>query len=101
MLSPDEDSVLISNLSDGADIYSVGKSLPCLRLKCGVPPEVTKNVPLQVNFVDGGRYASCGSAEGSISIWDVKEGRRVQVLDHQGKGSCSGSLFNRPHKFPS
>ncbi|KAH7906906.1 WD40-repeat-containing domain protein [Hygrophoropsis aurantiaca] len=81
-LSPDEKTVLISNLSDGADLYLVGQSHPSNLFKS--PSNSQTNVPVQVIFFGGGNSVLCGSVVGCVHIWNVKTGECEQVLDHSG-----------------
>ncbi|KIJ10017.1 hypothetical protein PAXINDRAFT_86648 [Paxillus involutus ATCC 200175] len=83
-LSPDEKTVLLSNLCNGADLYSFNGSHPHMCLKYGMASDVTKNVPLQVTFINKGEHAACGSSEGIVSIWNLCLGKCLQVLEHGG-----------------
>ena len=76
--------MVISNLSEGVDMYLVGQSHPELHFKhCSVSEE--KNVPLQVAFILGGSAVVSGSTDGKVPIWMATSGECMQLLEHGGR----------------
>ncbi|KAG2744846.1 WD40 repeat-like protein, partial [Suillus brevipes Sb2] len=80
-LSPDESSVLLSNLSDGLDLYTVGRNHP--RQSYKFPYSGKANVPVQVAFIESGQAVLSGSPDGNVHVWDVASAESRQVLEHE------------------
>ena len=79
LLSSDERSVFVSNLSDGVDQYAV----PAFnRVKSFFHP-VTKNPPLQVAAAFQNSWLLVGSEDGVARIFDRETGSLIQVLEHE------------------
>jgi len=76
--------VVLSNLSEGVDMYLVGQSHPELRFKHR-PVSEEKNVPLQVAFILGGSAVVSGSSDGKVPIWMATSGECMQLLEHGGR----------------
>jgi COMPASS component SWD3 len=81
-LSPDESSVLLSNLSDGLDLYAVGHNHPVMSFKFS--SNGGANLPVQVSFVEHGRGILGGSSEGNVHVWGLASTESRQVLEHDG-----------------
>ncbi|KAG2092259.1 WD40-repeat-containing domain protein, partial [Suillus cothurnatus] len=79
-LSPDESLVLLSNLSDGLDLYAVGHNHPVKSFKFSSNGGV--NLPVQVSFVEHGWGILGGSSEGNVHVWGLASTESCQVLEH-------------------
>ncbi|KAI6124701.1 WD40-repeat-containing domain protein [Pisolithus croceorrhizus] len=82
LLSPDEQALLISNLSDGMDLYKIRHCHPYRRFK--YISDSGENFPVQVTFLHDGRAAACGSTDGNVTVWDIANEDQIQVLPHDG-----------------
>lgn len=82
MLSPDYRFILLSNLSNGLDLYPLGKSSVLQSYRYTPVPE--RNFPFTADFVCHGEAVICGSPVGKVSVWKTKTGERVQTLSHDG-----------------
>ena len=79
LLSSDERSVFVSNLSDGVDQYAV----PTFnRVKSFFHP-VTKNPPLQVAAAFQNSWLLVGGEDGVARIFDRETGSLIQALEHE------------------
>jgi WD40 repeat protein len=85
-LSPDESSVLLSNLSDGLDLCTVGQNHPQQSYKFSYSGK--GNVPVQVAFIEHGQAVLSGSPDGNVHVWDVTSAESCQVLEHEGAMCC-------------
>ncbi|KAM6492805.1 hypothetical protein JOM56_010939 [Amanita muscaria] len=82
-VSSDERYVIVSNLSTGADLYSLETLQKSQSYTCQVDPR--SNVPVSVHFLHDGKQVACGTHTGGIPIWDRKTGSIVQTLQHDVK----------------
>ncbi|KAM6491151.1 WD40-repeat-containing domain protein, partial [Amanita muscaria] len=82
-VSSDERYVIVSNLSTGADLYSLETLQKSQSYTCQVDPR--SNVPVSVHFLHDGKQVACGTHTGGIPIWDRKTGSIVQTLQHDGE----------------
>ncbi|KAL4065885.1 WD40-repeat-containing domain protein, partial [Scleroderma citrinum] len=73
--------VVLSNLSEGVDVYLVGQSHPELHLKHH-PILEERNVPLQVAFIFEGSAIISGSSDGKVPVWAATSGECIQLLEH-------------------
>ncbi|KIK10702.1 hypothetical protein PISMIDRAFT_124037 [Pisolithus microcarpus 441] len=85
-LSFDTKRIALTNLGDGVDIYSLGKSYPDLRIK-NRPASQNQNVPVQVSWLSDGGAVVSGSSDGDVRIWATSSGELLQSLEHKGKTS--------------
>lgn len=74
-----DNSLLISNLMDGIDEYS----LPELNRVQTIRQQIVDNYPVQVAAVNGGAYVVCGGDKGVAQVFDKRTGKMVQYLDHK------------------
>ncbi|KAH7918994.1 WD40 repeat-like protein [Leucogyrophana mollusca] len=81
-LSPDQRTLLVSNLSEGMDLYNLGQSRPIRSFKYTLDSEA--NFPLEVSFLHEGAAVACGSPTGDVNIWDSATGEHRQTLTHEG-----------------
>ncbi|KAI6040011.1 hypothetical protein EDC04DRAFT_2894716 [Pisolithus marmoratus] len=77
LLSPDEQALLIYNLSEGMDLYKI---------------HTGENIPVQVTFLHDGRAAACGSTDGNVMVWDIANEDQIQVLPHDAGTGNFGKL---------
>ncbi|KAI5994182.1 WD40-repeat-containing domain protein [Pisolithus albus] len=82
LLSPDEQALLLSNLSDGMDLYKIRHCHPYRKFK--YISDSGENLPVQVTFLHDGRAAACGSTDGNVTVWDIANEDQIQVLPHDG-----------------
>ncbi|KAI6002071.1 quinon protein alcohol dehydrogenase-like superfamily [Pisolithus albus] len=83
-LSSDTMRIALTNLGDGVDIYSLGKSYPDLRIK-NRPASEDQNIVMQVSWLFDGEAVISGSSDGVIQIWDTSSGEPLQSLEHKGE----------------
>ncbi|KAG1842720.1 WD40-repeat-containing domain protein [Suillus tomentosus] len=76
-LSPDESLVLLSNLSDGLDLYTVGQNHP--RQSYKFLHSEKANVPVQVAFIEFGQAVLSGSLDGNVHVWDLASAESRQI----------------------
>ncbi|KAI5980816.1 hypothetical protein EDC04DRAFT_2595501, partial [Pisolithus marmoratus] len=76
--------IALTNLGDGVDIYSLGKSYPDLRIK-NRPTLEDQNIPMQVSWLFDGAAIISSSADGDVRIWATSTGEPLQILEHKGK----------------
>ncbi|KAI6094034.1 WD40-repeat-containing domain protein [Pisolithus croceorrhizus] len=79
-LSPDQQGLLVSNLSMGADLYCLGQS--ALIQTYPQRPPVERNYPLVVSFLHKGNVVICGASHGDVFIRDTWTGEHQQTLEH-------------------
>ncbi|KAM6491031.1 WD40-repeat-containing domain protein [Amanita muscaria] len=82
-VSPDERYIVISNLSTGADSYSLETLQKTQSYTCHIDPLL--NVPVSVNFLHGGKLVTSGTHTGGVPIWDRETGSIFQTLQHDTK----------------
>lgn len=76
-LSPDENLLLIDNLSTGTfDIYRFPASVPSLSFSL----KSTRCFTKQCFFAEGGNIAICGSDHAQVFIMDTATGEYLQAL---------------------
>ena len=83
MISPGEKHIVVSNLFDGLDFYSIADrtlshSVPC-------PINHQKNVPVPVLFNSDGSVIIVGGTSGSVRVLDSSSCETLQVLSHDGQ----------------
>lgn len=83
MLSPDGLSLLVSNLSNGMNLYSLKTLEVSKSYQYTVNPRT--NFPLSVAYLRGGKLVTCGTHTGTVQIWDKETGEIHQTLDHSSK----------------
>ncbi|KAH7904641.1 WD40-repeat-containing domain protein [Hygrophoropsis aurantiaca] len=79
-LSPDQRALLVSNLSEGTDMYSLGQSRPIRSFKYAVDSQA--NFPVEALFLHDGAAVVSGSPTGEVNIWDAVTGEHRQTLTH-------------------
>jgi hypothetical protein len=80
MLSTDGHSLLVSNLSDAMNSYSLDTLDVTKSYRYTINPRM--NFPLAVAYLKRGKYVTCGTHTGAIQIWDRESGEISQVLEH-------------------
>jgi hypothetical protein len=91
-ISPGGRHIVVSNLFDGLDFYSISdrtlsQSIPC-------PINQQKNVPIPVLFNGDGSSIIVGGTSGSVRVLDSSSCETVQVLPHHGQHVLfNGSLY--------
>ena len=83
-VSPDEKVVVVANLYDGLDWYSI----PDRTFSRSVPLHINHNVPIPVLLVDGGKTLLVGGTSGNVKVLDAHTAETIQKLDHD----CTKSL---------
>ncbi|OBZ68261.1 hypothetical protein A0H81_12041 [Grifola frondosa] len=82
-LSPDETSLIISNLYDGLDIYC----FPSLERVRSLPHPILQNYPMQVATTGpGDRWVLCGGDDGFARLYDAQGGHLLATLIHGDPG---------------
>lgn len=85
-ISPDEKHLVVSNLFDGLDWYSITEhklnhSVPC-------PINLQNNIPVPVLFGENGRLIITGGSSGTARILDSMTAETIQTLSHDGTYRC-------------
>jgi len=83
-ISPDGETIAVTNLYDGADCYLVQSQRHSMR----IIDEIRTNVPIPVAFIDSGSFILLGGSTGTATIYDSRSGQPVQVLNHDCKLCC-------------
>ncbi|KAI6096193.1 hypothetical protein F5141DRAFT_1067823 [Pisolithus sp. B1] len=94
-LSPDRKCIALTNLGDGVDVYSLGRSHPDIRLK-NRPLSEAKNIPMQVSWLRDGTAVVSGSSDGGVRIWEMPSGEPLQLLEHEGCIVQAVATFDYP-----
>ncbi|KAH7908131.1 WD40-repeat-containing domain protein [Hygrophoropsis aurantiaca] len=81
-ISPNNLYILVSNLTNGLDLYPMGESNVLQSYRYATPAD--KNYPLTVDFLHDGNTIVCGSPTGKVPIWNTKTGVHMQTLSHDG-----------------
>ncbi|KAG2745531.1 WD40 repeat-like protein [Suillus brevipes Sb2] len=76
--SADGKTVVVSNLFDGFDCYSIGNGEHLANL----PTPIMHNVPLPSLFIEGGKSILCGSSCGYALLYSGNMNTVLQVLRH-------------------
>lgn len=87
--------VAIYNMSNGIDIWDIGKAER--RQSCKMPRTTRQNFPLPVTFLHNRTAVAAGHMEGRVNVWNVKDGSFVEELGHSGWSF----LYYNNHKFQS
>lgn len=89
VLSRDGRSLLVSNLSNGLNLYSLDNLETPRSFNYTVNPRT--NFPLSVAYLRGDKFVTCGTHTGTVRIWNKKTGEIFQTLDHSSERvfSCS------------
>ena len=82
-LSPDEKHIVVSNLYDGLDFYSISDRAVCYSVPC--PINQNKNKPVPVLFSNDGKVVMVGGTSGSARILDSGSCETLQTLSHNGR----------------
>ncbi|KAI6094765.1 hypothetical protein F5141DRAFT_1014709 [Pisolithus sp. B1] len=80
LLLLDEQTVLISNLLEGMDLYRICHCHPYHRFK--YTADTGDNLSVQVTFLHDGCAVACGSMDSNVTVWDVTNEDQIQVLPH-------------------
>jgi COMPASS component SWD3 len=81
-VSPDEKHIVVSNLYDGLDFYSIpdralSRSVPCFI-------DQQNNRPIPARFSNDGNTVIVGGTSGSVKVLDASSCETLQVLLHNG-----------------
>lgn len=89
-VSPDEKHIVVSNLYDGLDFYSISDRA----LSCSVPCPINqqKNKPVPVLFSNDGDVVIVGGTSGSVRVLDSHSRETLQILPRNGR-LCSLRLL--------
>jgi len=87
-VSPGEKHIVVSNLFDGLDFYSIADRVLSHSVPC--PINQQNNVPVPVLFSGDGNTVIVGGTSGSVRILDSGSCETLQVLSHDGQ------LFHLP-----
>ena len=84
-VSPDEKSIVVSNLFDGLDWYTLSDQK--LSHTVPYPINLQHNVPVPVQFTDDGTAIIVGGTCGSGRVLDASTFETIQMLPHDGTSS--------------
>lgn len=100
-ISLDEKTLVVSNLYDGLDWYSI----PNRAFSRAVPIRIVRNKPIPVLFIDNGNAIMVGGSSGAVRILDSRTAETMQTLDHSSKLSTtvagSSAMGERATDFDS
>lgn len=96
-ISPGEKHIVVSNLFDGLDFYSIADctlshSVPC-------PMNQQNNAPVPVLFSSDGSAVIMGGTSGSVRVLDSRSCETLQVLPHDGQPFTSFTLLVLYHEL--
>lgn len=80
-ISLDEKTLVVSNLYDGLDWYSI----PDRVFSRAVPIRITRNNLIPVLFIDNGNAIVVGGSSGAVRILDSRTAETIQTLDHNSE----------------
>ncbi|KAA1479468.1 WD40 repeat-like protein [Dentipellis sp. KUC8613] len=81
-LSPDRRYILLSNLTDGMDLYEISKPYIIRSFRHGGAGQ-DNNFPLMPRFLHGGSSVTGGTLDGEVKIWKTTTGECVGTLQHE------------------
>ena len=84
-VSLDEKVVVVANLYDGLDWYSI----PDRTFGRSVPFRINHNVPIPVLLIDNGKALLVGGTSGNATILDAHTAETIQTLEHDGTNALS------------
>ncbi|KDQ49341.1 hypothetical protein JAAARDRAFT_143598, partial [Jaapia argillacea MUCL 33604] len=90
-LAADGESLLISNLDTGTDLYSIPRLLPIRSFN----QNMKLLIPFQVAVAAPESLVVCGSDRGNVMLFDFHDGSLVQTLSHSSGISQVHSEFQR------
>lgn len=96
-ISLDEKYIVVSNLYDGLDWYSVADRALSHTVHCPINQQM--NLPIPVLFTGDGGAIITGGTCGSVRVLDASTSETVQTLPHSGK-SRPNSLVPFIHPTP-
>ena len=82
-ISPDGKFVVVSNMYDGVDFYSIPSHAFSHTVLYRVNPHV--NSPIPVEFIPDGRTLLIGGTYGSARMIDTQTSETIQLLPHSGE----------------
>ena len=89
IIGGDGHSLVVSNLRDGIDLYSLPPSQPLRTFK----HNITRNVPLVISSAFDGRITIVGSDNGYARMYDPQMGMMTGVLQHGNGKSYHQSCY--------
>lgn len=97
-ISPGEKHIVVLNLFDGLNFYSIADRTLSYSVHC--PINQQKNVPVPVLFNNDGSAIILGGMSGSMRVLDSSSCETLQVLSHDGQFfSSPGVVFHYTHKL--
>lgn len=81
-MSPDERFVVVSNLFDGFDWYSLSDRTIRHTIPIRINPQ--KNLPVSVTFTADGDSVVVGGTNGGARVLDSRTSETTQLLPHDG-----------------
>jgi WD40 repeat protein len=88
-ITPDESKIVVSNLYDGFDVYSLNDRKHIRTL----PIYIMENVSLPVTFVHDCKTVLLGSSQGTVRLVDISTGDILHILRHDSKVSCQVIVY--------
>ena len=82
-VSPDGKFVVVSNMYDGVDFYSISTHTFSHTVLYRVNPHM--NSPIPVEFIPDGRTLLIGGTYGSARMVDTQTSETIQLLPHSGE----------------
>jgi len=82
-VSPDGKFVVVSNMYDGVDFYSISTHAFSHTVVYRVNPHM--NSPIPVEFIPDGQTLLIGGTNGSARIIDAQTSETIQLLPHSGE----------------
>lgn len=82
-ISPDGKFIVVSNMYDGVDFYSISTHVFSHTIPYRVNPHM--NSPIPVEFIPDGRILLIGGTSGSARMIDTQTSETIQLLPHSGE----------------
>jgi hypothetical protein len=91
-VSPDGKFVVVSNMYDGVDFYSISTHAFSHTIQYRVNPHM--NSPIPVEFFPDGQHLLIGGTHGSARTIDVQTSETIQLLPHAGEYEHQPIIIN-------
>lgn len=90
-MSLDEKYIVVSNLYDGLDWYSIADRALSHTVQCPINQQM--NLPIPVLFTRDGGTIITGGTCGSVRVLDASTSETIQTLPHSGESPPHFSCF--------
>lgn len=91
-ISPDQQTLLVANLFNGIDSYSVSWNGPIITRRQTYAQTFHKAIIVLVSFALQGQWIISGSDNGTVQIFDQRSGGLIKCLRHANCAILSDTL---------